>query len=92
MSDVIKPALTAEEWAKVLPKELMHRHVLADPHKAAAICLYQQPFGFTQADVRMLRRLHRDVRLTHEDMQTGEITEPLESLAARIAALLPPTG
>jgi hypothetical protein len=98
MSDEIRPALTPEEWAERLdpdsspfPRPQDREYEYWGPaHEVAALALYKQPFGFTHADVRMLRRLHRDVRLTHEDMQTGEITEPLESLAARIEALLPP--
>lgn len=46
-------------------------------HALAALCLYQQPFGFTQEDVAMLRS-----PWTHPD--------ELASLAARISALLPP--
>lgn len=56
-------------------------------HKLAALCLYQQPFGFTREDVRM-------VTVMAEDCERVGIypdsTAFWRSLADRIAALLPP--
>ena len=85
----MKPALTPEEWAKVLDsgwcgwmlKELSN-------HGAAAKLLHEQPFGFTREDVELLR----ETVPTDVD-QLGyayEIQSYLHDLADRIAALLPP--
>ena len=84
-----KPALTAEEWAKVefppLPR---------DPrdHALAALCLYGQPFGFTPEDVALLLDLAEVVdNPLGMDLRGGkEEFEGVLSIAARIAALLPP--
>lgn len=46
-------------------------------HAIAAFCLYGQPFGFTHEDVKKLLWIPPD-------------QDTLESVAARIAALLPP--
>lgn len=78
-----------------------------DAHAAAALCLYQQPFGFTHEDVKLLRdtaALYRSTTLEPKPGASDEderarllaehfvryLAEPYESLAARIAALLPP--
>ena len=52
----------------------------------AALCLADQPFGFTHEDVRVLRGLASWV--PHEWQPDGE--RVLRSLADRIEALLPP--
>ena len=60
-----------------------------DLRAVAALCLYGQPFGFTQEDVDAITRcLESDVWIT---VYQYEDAEPLESIRARIAALLPPT-
>lgn len=67
-------------------------------HPAAALCLYWQPFGFTQEDVALLHELRyeqRGVRVaaTVSGDPTGETDARIDrllSLASRIAALLPP--
>lgn len=51
-------------------------------HALAAFCLYGQPFGFTREDVRAVRLAVASGRVP--------FMEQLESLAARIEALLPP--
>ena len=48
----------------------------------AALCLYGQPFGFSQADVELLRE-----EAARMDFNWGS---GLRSIADRIAALLPP--
>lgn len=60
-------------------------------HKLAALCLYQQPFGFTQQDVELIRSASvvahcDDIGFDEEELDRLQ----RESLAARIAALLPP--
>ena len=71
MSEPIKPALTAEEWAKGTPgvfgwddasvfidwrdPEPMEGPNVKRPHACAAALLYGQPFGFTREDVVKLR-------------------------------------
>lgn len=64
-------------------------------HALAALCLYGQPFGFTARDVKNLRDMVPD-QIFGPDDPTSELHnttaayEWLESLAARISALLPP--
>ena len=50
MSD-IKPALTPEQWAGGWEGEYSPKGC----HQEAAFCLHGQPFGFTRADVDLLR-------------------------------------
>lgn len=66
-------------------------------HALAALCLYQQPFGFSQEDVADVRaaadffvdqlRLYKPGRM---DSDEGRMVVRLRSLADRISALLPP--
>lgn len=55
-------------------------------HALAALCLYGQEFGFTQADVDLLTFVARD-EWNGDEMEIGRA---LLSIANRIAALLPP--
>lgn len=65
-----------------------HARNAKDRHALAALCLYEQPFGFTQEEVTRLR----------EEADSAESWYPggpgshdwLRALAAKIAALLPP--
>jgi hypothetical protein len=80
-----------------------------DRHAVAALCLYQQPFGFTQEDVDALRGVadlgdrkatdlaslpyaYSDLARRHIVEQAAVVSDRLRSLAARIAALLPPSS
>jgi hypothetical protein len=65
-------------------------------HRAAAMALRGQPFGFGRDDVSILREWTRGLRI-HErydgsvdDLGVAVAVERLHSLADRIAALLPP--
>lgn len=91
----IKPALTAEEWRTFLrnPAETedlvakLRDEVMADsPHGAAALCLHNQPFGFTRGDVHAL---HGGAAMADEGGTPG-IADDLRDLAELIDALLPP--
>lgn len=72
--------------------------VVARRHALAALCLYEQSFGFTQEDVELLRKAwHADdcgalYTLYDHDCQCA--VQPahaqFRALADRIAALLPP--
>lgn len=89
MPEPFRPALTPEEWAAVDPKadewwENRHAETLSR-HEAAARALHGQPFGFTWADVRLLRSL-----ISFAPYAFSEHAEQLRSIATRIAALLPP--
>lgn len=84
----MKPALSAEEWAeKSLTTFSDSDRVIAsmpeDRHALAALCLYEQPFGFTQEDVKGLRWA-----ATGSLLFGGALAE----LAERIEALLPPVA
>lgn len=67
-----------------------------DAHKLAALALYKQPFGFTREDVDALRSIQFDgiwgpgsfFEKRGEDLP--EAGAWADSLADRIAALLPP--
>lgn len=64
-------------------------------HKTAAVALHGQPFGFTWADVDMLREEVepcgcRQTASAAEDAEVMCVFRALEALADRIAALLPP--
>ncbi len=62
-----------------------------DLHPLAALSLHDQPFGFTHADVDLLRRATVIFRVGDmETMQDERDTARLRELADRIAALLPP--
>jgi hypothetical protein len=98
VADDVKPALTAEEWAKRISAggaEMRHMEIaefrdgtkvgFAPTHAAAAIALYDQPYGFTWADVDHLRGI------VHEyEVEQGSYDALLDEIADRIAALLPP--
>ena len=51
-----------------------------DRRKTAALCLHDQPFGFTRQDVEALRTM----------MNISDGTAPFHDIADRIEALLPP--
>lgn len=67
-------------------------------HTLAALCLYGQPFGFTQEDLAYLTAAIADQRVIGERSSglhranAPRMLAGLESLASRIAALLPPTS
>lgn len=71
-----------------------HREVLPyllderEAHALAALCLFSQPFGFTRDDVKLLQRVFD---MSNDEWRTDD-EEKGASLAARIAALLPPEG
>lgn len=68
-------------------------------HAAAALCLYQQPFGFTQEDVEAIKLLSSyaprvcwqdGAKVSDEDRALANAHQTAQSLADRIASLLPP--
>lgn len=113
MSEPVKPALTPEQWAKQGKNHdpfhiredgaLVITGVLVTPgqrNRLAALCLYGQPFGFSQEDVEALRLLAS--ALLAEATGDWEFTvggsaelhgaqRRAQSLAERISALLPPS-
>lgn len=101
----VEPALTAEEWAELCINRRDHDTVTlsaktggitvedgceggyidnGDRHALAALALHDQPFGFSREDVQTLRDVSARLR------EDGFMHEDVDSLAARIAALLPP--
>lgn len=79
------PALTAEEWAQVRTGFYDLRTM--SQHAVAALHLGGQPYGFTHADVAMLRGAAGDYEGRGGFFETGR---QLMALAERIEALLPP--
>ena len=62
-----------------------------DAHALAALCLHQQPYGFTREDGALLRDLYRQVRgCWPEDAWDEASAAPILGLADKIEALLPP--
>ena len=57
-------------------------------HSLAALCLFEQPFGFTHADVAIVRKLFSAIR--EKGIAWIEDANAFRDLANRIAALLPP--
>lgn len=107
MTDETAPALTADEWARHIGFDSWGAFVsgsqfrveirggeIADGqrHALAALCLYEQPFGFTPRDVELLTLLIQEgMPMSAEYARaTGLTDEWLLSLRARIRALLPP--
>lgn len=98
MSETIEPALTPEEWAKMLraggPARYDSVFEFASPevfHYLAALALHGQSFGFTHADVDLLRRSCADKEVNAcAFVMDPEGTDALQELADRIEALLPP--
>jgi hypothetical protein len=58
-------------------------------HVAAALALYGEPFGFTREDLTALRDAAEELGAM-SDSYDARLAAPLRSIAARIAALLPP--
>lgn len=85
----IKPALTAEGWAR--------SELLIDPeddpkhrHQYAALALHGQPFGFTREDVENVRDTVSAIWSSVPSDAAAPWGRAMESLADRIEALLPP--
>ena len=66
--------------------------VLKRAHGLAAVCLHQQPYGFTEEDVEVLLRLTDWLAGIEEDEYDAEQCKALISIADRMSALLPPEG
>ena len=95
----MKPALTREEWEIALERMKTHDRLdvvwyeSKSHHSCAALCLFEQPFGFTWEDVERLRRaiIIESYRFCDEPAEVDDLeTQSLGFLADRIEALLPP--
>ncbi len=83
---MIEPAMDTEQWAEYLDPANDWAHIMYkeySDHSAAAVGLYDQPFGFTHEDVAFLR---------NQDDPNEYVQEGLHDPADRIEALLPPEG
>lgn len=84
-----------EQFGERRPMLVIHwnlasdRIAIGDRHALAALALHGQPFGFTQEDVDLLTRSaeYYDWLVKQKYLDDAE---KFRSLAARIAALLPP--
>ena len=97
----MKPALTREEWERVKRGSVDEwgvdrgwiEHVMYTDkngeHKAAAMLLHNQPFGFTREDVEWCRKAFSAL-LTVGSKSIVVIPSGVLNLANRIEALLPP--
>jgi hypothetical protein len=82
----VEAALSAEEWAELARGDIVLRDGWPEsgrPHALAARCLHDQPFGFTRKDLEALE--YRGI-----GYDEGHDQAALDSLYARIEALLPP--
>jgi len=93
----MKPALTAEEWAKTMStSDMSHfdrwdmwENIEDRPHAIAALCLHEEPFGFTREDVEALR-WGADNLCGGSHSVEFRMSVACASLANRIEALLSP--
>lgn len=97
MSDDVKPALTASEWAQAggfrMPfvYDVIFGRGKTDGeyrHAHAAVALYGQPFGFDDED-RALLYLLAEV-LPNRGNIAEEHVARIKTMADKVAALLPP--
>lgn len=95
----VGPALAPEEWQSYAPLDrALAQHAPAvvheNPHGAAALALHGQPYGFTWDDYYELLDNAHEIEHDHGgDFMFPERrrqVDALRSIAARIAALLPP--
>jgi hypothetical protein len=95
----VGPALTPEEWLNYAPLDrTLAQHAataaLENTHAAAALALHGQRYGFTWNDYWMLldraHELERDYGGDFMSPEDKQQVDALRSIAARIAALLPP--
>ncbi len=95
----IQPALTREQWLRHIRASLEQDLEYAgeelggdagpvSPHGLAALSLYGKEYGFTWEDVDTLLSHAEFNARTTRDYRPDE--DPLRSLAARVARLLPP--
>lgn len=103
MTEKIEAAMTPDEWGtwqKHPPSPQEWDYATGElggvsTHGLAALALYGLPEGFTWEDVDLLRRDVEPVAAdravgTGEQAAVQRLYDRLESLASRIAALLPP--
>lgn len=100
-------ALPRDHEGDCIPRKLPAAHSpekAAVSHRLAALCLYQQAFGFSQEDVSLLREIanaeeKESNRPSYDDLDDAmrpdraairEHVSRCRSLASRIEALLPP--
>lgn len=97
----VPPALTPEEWRSHAPLDRTLAQFAPDvardnAHGAAALALHGQPYGFTWDDYYELIDQAHEIEHDHGgDLMFPERqhqVDALRSIAARIAALLPPRG
>lgn len=106
LPDATAPALSVEEWIQFGADMHVLQRLAAGGrpwgfqrrltpqqklHAVAAMALYEQPFGFTRDDLRLLRS-DPQAHAGHGLMGESDRAYRLENLAQRIAALLPPEG
>lgn len=84
---VLKPALTAEEWAvgEILPIERSDTEM---SHAMAALFLHDSDFGFSWDDVDLLTEQASDA-IEHPSYEPPWVAQMID-VAYRIRALLPP--
>lgn len=97
---MIKPAMSAEDWANVSYMEFGcgNDELTDDPHACAAACLRDKSFGFTRRMLSALTDLLDEVDLADEGppgegwrsaKRDGQVAL-VEMITERIEALLPP--
>jgi hypothetical protein len=92
---LIVPWLRAGEFSLECEDTFYSTDLDAEPrrrHALAALCLDEQPFGFTWEDVMTLREMAHQMVREGQTLGPGSLPDWINDLAARIEALLPPFG
>lgn len=84
-------------WLQIYWNNASDTCLVSRRHGLAALCLHEQPFGFTRGDVIDLATAVNDARqlaiaAPQLREQSNALAARLSNLAERIAALLPPAN
>ena len=91
--DKVKNALTGEDWAEVMASDYpAHEHIYGhptdDPYRMAALCLHDQPFGFTREMVDAVRVLDSLNAMKWDEVKALWVL--VRQMTDHVEALLPP--
>lgn len=97
MTDEIPPALSPEEWTnrRRIQGDLLWLcgySLVGHSHAVAALCLHEQPFGFTHEELSMLMKATQHTGCNCGENQCWSDADQalLDGAVLKVAALLPP--